>query len=164
MRPVTASQTIGPYWHMLADPAAADLTRFGAVGPRIALTGRVIDGTGSVVDDACIEIWQATPRQSAEFPGWGRCATDAAGGFRFLTLAPDATAPYLAVNVLARGLVKPLRTRVYFADLGDALLASLPASRRATLIAREEAAGWRWDICLQGSGAPGGEETVFLEL
>ena len=28
----TASQTIGPYWHLLEDPSWADLTRFGATG------------------------------------------------------------------------------------------------------------------------------------
>jgi protocatechuate 3,4-dioxygenase alpha subunit len=159
MRPVTASQTIGPFWHTLAEPALADLTRFGAVGARIELTGRVLDGAGAPVADACIEIWQATPLASPVFPGWGRCATDAHGGFGFVTLAPDAAAPYLSVCVLARGLLKPLWTRVYFADTGDALLASLPAARRDTLLARAEPAGWHWGIRLQGDG-----ETVFLEM
>jgi protocatechuate 3,4-dioxygenase alpha subunit len=159
MRPVTASQTIGPFWHTLAEPALADLTRLGAVGARIELAGRVLDGAGAPVADACIEIWQATPLASPVFPGWGRCATDAHGGFGFVTLAPDAAAPYLSVCVLARGLLQPLWTRVYFADTGDALLASLPAARRDTLLARAEPAGWRWGIRLQGDG-----ETVFLEM
>jgi protocatechuate 3,4-dioxygenase alpha subunit len=159
MRAVTGSQTIGPFWHMLADPAAADLTRFGAAGARLVLAGRVIDGDGAPVSDACVEIWQATPLASPVFPGWGRCATEPDGGFRFVTLAPDAGAPYLAVAVLARGLVKPLWTRVYFADPGDPLLAALPGARRATLLARSDEAGWRWDIRLQGDG-----ETVFLEF
>ncbi|HEX2692363.1 MAG TPA: protocatechuate 3,4-dioxygenase subunit alpha [Kofleriaceae bacterium] len=159
MRPVTPSQTIGPFWHSLADAALADLTRCGATGSRLALTGRVLDGSGAPVDDACIEIWQATPLASPEFPGWGRCATDAQGGFRFVTLAPDASAPYLAVAILARGLVKPLWTRVYFADAGDPLLARLPPARRATLLAQPQADGWHWFIRLQGDG-----ETVFLDL
>ena len=159
MRPVTASQTIGPFWHLLADPAHADLTRLGASGTAIALTGTVTDGDGALVSDACIEIWQATPERSAVFPGWGRCATDASGGYRFTTLAPDPAAPCLSVMIFARGLVKPLWTRVYFADTGDALLASLPDARRATLLARAEAETWRWDIRLQG-----GDETVFLDL
>jgi protocatechuate 3,4-dioxygenase alpha subunit len=159
IRPVTASQTIGPFWHLLSDPAHADLTRFGATGTPIALTGSVTDGSGAAVSDACIEIWQATPAQSAGFPGWGRCATDANGAYRFATVAPDPAAPCLSVAVFARGLVKPLWTRVYFADIGDPLLAGLPAARRATLIARAEPAGWRWDIRLQG-----GDETVFLAL
>lgn len=159
MRPVSASQTIGPFWHLLADPAHADLTRFGAPGVPIALTGSVTDGSGALITDACIEVWQATPVQSPTFPGWGRCATDATGSFRFTTVAPDPAAPYLSVLVFARGLVKPLWTRVYFADVGDDLLSGLPAARRATLLARAEPTAWRWDIRVQG-----GEETVFLAL
>jgi len=159
MKPVHASQTIGPYWHMLGDPATADLTRFGATGPRLELTGRVIDGDGAPVNDACIEIWQATPLASPVFPGWGRCATAADGAFRFVTLAPDAHAPCISVTIQARGILKPLWTRVYFAEVPDPLLASLSPERRVTLLAHPDATGWRWDIRLQGEG-----ETVFLDL
>ena len=34
MPSATASQTVGPYWHLLEDPSWADLTRFGARGRR----------------------------------------------------------------------------------------------------------------------------------
>jgi protocatechuate 3,4-dioxygenase alpha subunit len=163
MRPHTGSQTIGPFWHMLADPLAGDLTRFGAIGTRLDLTGRLFDGDDTPVSDACVEIWQATPSPSPVFPGWGRCATNVHGAFRFVTLAPDPGAPFLAVCVFARGLMKPLRTRVYFTDIGDRLLSSLPVARRATLLAtmspRPDDTAWRWDIRLQGDG-----ETVFLDL
>ncbi len=155
---VTASQTIGPFWHPLAEPALADLTRLGASGEAIELHGQVLDGSGAPITDACVELWQATPAAPA-FPGWGRCATDDHGGFAFRTLAPDAAAPFLAIAILARGLVKPLWTRVYFADTGDALLAQLPAARRATLLARPAPPRWRWDIRLQGD-----RETVFLDF
>ena len=158
-RPVTPSQTIGPFWHMLDDPTTCDLTRFGATGERLLLSGHVIDGEGAPVSDACVEIWQASPAASAQFTGWGRCATNVQGAFRFVTLAPDARAPYVAVCVLARGLLKPLWTRVYFADSGDAVLAALPAARRATLLAQPGDGGWRWDIRMQGGG-----ETVFFDL
>jgi protocatechuate 3,4-dioxygenase alpha subunit len=157
MRPPTPSQTIGPFWHLLGDTGLADLTRLGAAGPRIELAGQVFDGDGAPITDACIEIWQATPAASPGFTGWGRCATDATGGYRFVTLAPDPAAPCLAVMVLARGLLKPLWTRVYLGDVADPLLAALPSERRATLVARPEHAGWRWDIRLQGE-----RETVFL--
>ncbi|HEX3476908.1 MAG TPA: hypothetical protein VHT91_17910 [Kofleriaceae bacterium] len=161
MPPVTASQTIGPFWHLLGDSGNDDLTRFGATGPRIELTGRVLDGDGAPVTDACIEIWQATPPASPDFVGWGRCATDPHGAFRFVTLAPDPAAPVLCVAVLARGLLKPLWTRVYLGEPGaaDPLLAALPPERRATLLARLDDGRWRWDIRLQGDG-----ETVFLDL
>ena len=163
MPPVTASQTIGPFWHLLGESGDDDLTRFGATGPRIELTGRVIDGDGAPVTDACVEIWQATPPASPDFIGWGRCGTDPHGHFRFITLAPDPAAPVLAVAVFARGLLKPLWTRVYLgepaAKIDDPLLAALTPERRATLIARLEDGRWRWDIRLQGDG-----ETVFLDL
>ncbi len=152
----TASQTIGPFWHPHGDPALADLTRRVPGAARIRLAGHLRDGDGAAVTDACVEIWQTTPAVSG-FAGWGRCATDARGGFGFVTLAPDAAAPCLAVAVFARGLLQPLWTRVYFADVADPLLASLPPARRATLIARPDGADWRWDIRLQGEG-----ETVFL--
>ena len=35
MSTATASQTIGPYWHLIEDETWADLTRFGATGERI---------------------------------------------------------------------------------------------------------------------------------
>ena len=163
MPPVTASQTIGPFWHLLGESGNDDLTRFGATGPRIELTGRVLDGDGAPVTDACVEIWQATPAASPDFIGWGRSATDPHGAFRFVTLAPDPAAPVLSVAVFARGLLKPLWTRVYLGEPGapidDPLLAALPPERRATLLARLDDGRWHWDIRLQGDG-----ETVFLDL
>ena len=159
MRPVTPSQTIGPFWHMLEDPTICDLTRFGATGERLLLSGRVVDGEDAPVSDACVEIWQASPAASPVFTGWGRCATNVQGAFRFVTLAPDPGTPYFAVCVLARGLLKPLWTRVYFADTSDPVLAAVPQARRATLLAQAGDTGWRWDIRMQGAG-----ETVFFEL
>jgi protocatechuate 3,4-dioxygenase alpha subunit len=161
MPPVTASQTIGPFWHLLGESGNDDLARFGAAGPRLELTGRVLDGDGAPVTDACIEIWQATPPASPDFVGWGRCATDPHGNFRFTTLAPDPAAPVLSVAVLARGLLRPLWTRVYLGEpeADDPLLAALPPERRATLLARLTDGRWHWDIRLQGDG-----ETVFLDL
>lgn len=170
--PLTSSQTIGPFWHALVAPALADLTRLGAAGPRLELSGAVTDGAGAPVADACLELWQPHPAASPQFPGWGRCATDAAGRFRFVTLETSS----LSVIVMARGLLKPLWTRVYFPSPGetgglarpdaaamaglDPQLASLPAARRATLLATPEGGGrWRWDVRLQGEG-----ETVFLDF
>lgn len=158
-RAATASQTIGPFWHLIEQPALADLTRLGAAGSRLRLAGRIRDGDGAAIGDACVEIWQATPAASPVFPGWGRCATDATGGFGFVTIAPDPRAPFLAVAIFARGLQQPLWTRVYFADLADPLLEALPPERRATLLALPDGDGWRWDVRLQGD-----RETVFLAL
>lgn len=173
----TASQTIGPFWHLIDDPDWFDLTRFGAEGERLAIEGRVTDGAGAGVTDAAIELFQASPARSPRFPGYGRAATGSDGMFRFVTIRPaplpgpagargnTPQAPHCGIAIFARGLLKPLFTRVYFAGEAlnetDPILALIePPSRRATLIARQIAAAhYRLDISLQGDA-----ETVFLEF
>lgn len=172
----TASQTIGPFWHGLAHPEWADLTRFADAhdGERITVAGVITDGLDQVVADACVEIWQSDPVADAAFPGFGRCATDAEGRFRFITYKPGPTpsvpggnslqAPHLALAIFARGLLHHLCTRLYFEgealNQSDPLLSTLPDADRATLIARHEGEGaWRLNIRLQGEG-----ETVFLDI
>jgi protocatechuate 3,4-dioxygenase alpha subunit len=176
----TASQTAGPYWHMIDFPEWADLLRpdgpnAGVEGERILLTGRITDGAGAPVVDGMVEIWQAGPdgRYDGDFHGFGRCATDAEGRFRFVTLKPgpvpglgNATqAPHVAIAIFARGLMQHLVTRLYFAgeklNESDPLLLSITdPARRRTLIAQSVGAGeWRLDIRLQGEG-----ETVFLDI
>jgi protocatechuate 3,4-dioxygenase alpha subunit len=171
--PATASQTIGPYWHLIRHPEWADLTRLGAEGPRIEILGRITDGDAKPVTDACVELWQASPAQDATFPGWGRAATDADGMFRFVTLKPGPVAgrgnamqaPHCALTILARGIMTSLRTRLYFADEAlnetDPVLALIEDPvRRATLVAQPAGpAAWRLDISLQG-----GNETVFFGI
>lgn len=181
MTHATASQTAGPYWHMIDFPEWADLTRAGGPnegieGERIVLTGRITDGRGDAMNDALVEIWQAGPdgRYDGAFHGFGRSATDAEGRFRFVTLKPGAVpgrgnatqAPHVMLSIFARGLMKHAVTRLYFA--GEALNATDPvltliedAGRRATLIAEagNSPGEWRLDIRFQGAN-----ETVFLEV
>lgn len=124
--------------------------------------------------DALIEIWQADPAgrldHSAGFRGFGRCPTDEAGDFALHTVKPGPVvgadglrhAPYLAVTLFARGLLRHLYTRVYFPDepaanAADPLLNQLPEPQRATLLARQTEDGYAFDIRLQGE-----HETVFF--
>jgi protocatechuate 3,4-dioxygenase alpha subunit len=169
----TANQTIGPFWHLIEDPTWADLTRFGAEGERIVLTGTLFDGGGNTIADAAVEIWQTSPAASETFHGFGRCRTDGTGSFRFTTLKPGAVAglgnaqqaPHVAVSIFARGLLKALTTRLYFQDEPlnetDPVLSLIDSdARRHTLIARKVSDDtWRLDIRLQGDG-----ETVFMEI
>jgi protocatechuate 3,4-dioxygenase alpha subunit len=169
----TAAQTIGPYWHLIEHPEFADLTRFGATGETIVLTGRVTDGDGAPVTDACVEIWQSSPEASDVFPGYGRAATNGDGVYRLVTLKPGPVpgrgnamqAPHIAINLLMRGVLTRLYTRAYFAgeplNESDPLLAMIEAPhRRATLIAKADGPQtWRLDIRLQGEG-----ETVFIDV
>jgi len=114
----------------------------------------------------------AEGRYDSGFHGFGRCATDAQGRFCFATLKPGPVAgpgngiqaPHVALTIFARGLMRGLVTRAYFAGdarlAEDPILALVPRQRRATLIAQPDGQGaWRLDIRLQGEG-----ETVFLEV
>lgn len=178
----TPGQTIGPFYgfalpfergHELVNPAHPKAVR---------LQGTVYDGHGAEVSDSLIEIWQldadgqvstadgSLVRDGYTFTGWGRTAVDNAGRFTFTTVEPgpasEGTARFVHVVVFARGLLDKLHTRMYLpADAQpegalekDALLSSLDAADRDTLIARRGAdGGLEWDIHLQGD-----KETAFL--
>jgi protocatechuate 3,4-dioxygenase, alpha subunit len=177
MPSATASQTIGPFWHLIQHSEWADLTRFGAKGEHTVLTGTVVDGDGNPVTDAAVELWQADPPADERFPAFGRARTDETGTFHFTTLKPGPVpgrgnaqqAPHFAITILARGLLKGLTTRAYFAgdplNETDPLLSSIEdPTRRATLLARPDGEGqWRMDIRLQ-RGPKEESETVFLDL
>jgi protocatechuate 3,4-dioxygenase alpha subunit len=172
----TPSQTIGPFFHFsLPWDGGADLVGVHQGNRVIEISGRVLDGAGEPVGDALLEIWQADPAGvyggSEDFVGFGRCATDAAGRYRFRTLFPGPTpapgggaqAPHVALGILARGLLKRLATRIYFEDgeghAEDPVLALVPAERRWTLMARRRGADYHFDIALQGE-----RETVFFDV
>lgn len=175
----TADQTVGPFFRDgMVFAGDRELVPPGSVGS-VRLRGRVLDGAGTPVPDAVIEIWQADadgriPRQTGSyarlpgtFTGWGRCETDSEGWYAFTTLPPaptrDGTPAFFAVGVYARGLLGVLRTRIYLpgnlaALSADPLLARLGPARRATLVAtRTDAGDLVHDVRLQGD-----DETVFL--
>jgi protocatechuate 3,4-dioxygenase alpha subunit len=142
----TPSQTVGPFLAIglpWADGPTAD-----PAGVRIL--GRVLDGAGEPIPDALVETWHHDP------PAFARAATDDEG--RWHVVVPPA--PYLAVHVLARGLLRHVTTRVYLEPpADDPVLASVPADRRATLLAEPGDDGYRFDIRLQGE-----RETVFFDV
>ena len=174
MTTTSPAQTAGPYWHLIDHPEWADLLREQPGHPPMTLTGRVTDGAGTPCGDAMVELWQAGPDGSYEngFHGFGRCATDPDGVFRFTTTRPGPVAgpgntlqaPHITLAVLARGLMHHVTTRAYFEaePLNDAdpILALVPEARRSTMQARQAAPGvWTLDIRLQGEN-----ETVFLDI
>ena len=164
----TPSQTVGPFFSIgLSDRRLDELVPAGTEGA-VRVEGRVLDGAGDPVADAMVEIWQADAagEYSTGF-GWGRSGTDDDGRFGFLTVKPgavDGQAPHLVVLVFARGLLKPVLTRVYFPDeaeanAGDAVLATVPEGQRATLVAAADGAGLHFDVKLQGD-----DQTAFFDL
>jgi protocatechuate 3,4-dioxygenase alpha subunit len=181
----TPSQTIGPFFH----DALLDRDRSELVSPdhpsAIRIVGAVYDGAGEVVLDAMVEIWQAdptgryddpeagdSPQPEDAFTSFGRSGT-VSGEFSFVTLKPGPVpdpdgrlqAPHVMVTVFARGLLKPLVTRVYFPDEGEAnaadpVLSSIEEPElRNTLIARDEGGALRFDVRLQGE-----DQTAFFEF
>jgi len=190
----TPSQTVGPYFaygltatqygYDFNQPFDARVALDGATGERIRLEGRVIDGNGSPINDAMVEISQVDgsghyPRSAEDaaatgFRGFGRMGTgtDAQNRFVFETVKPAAEAPgeapHINVIVTMRGLLLHVFTRVYFSDeaaanAGDAVLQSVPEARRGTLVAERRVEGgqatYRLDIHMQGA-----DETVFFDV
>jgi len=184
----TASQTVGPFFSIglcLHNPNNLVPAQVPLDSKVVTLRGRVLDGDGSAVPDAVLEIWRADETglysDASSSPsyddrgvpsGFARIPTNDHGEFAFQTIKPGAVqgakgeihAPHLAVLVFMRGLLKHLLTRIYFPDEmaneKDAALAAVPAERRHTLIAVPDGNQneLHWDIRLQGDG-----ETVFFE-
>jgi len=184
----TPSQTVGPFFRIelttdehcincVASPQAR--------GERIWITFRVLDGDGAPVNDAMLEIWQANSNgkynhpddlQSKQLdPGWigfGRIATGEDGSCVLETIKPGRVpngalqAPHLTLAVFARGMLKQLYTRVYFAadaaNNEDPILQLIPPDRLDTLMAQPDPARrgyWLFDVRLQGD-----RETVFFDV
>ncbi|WP_297002073.1 MULTISPECIES: protocatechuate 3,4-dioxygenase subunit alpha [unclassified Thalassospira] len=177
----TASQTAGPYVHIGLIPKQAGFdifeTNFTNIladentrGERIIIEGRVIDGTGTPLRDALLEIWQANAdgrynheldRQKSGkvdegFRGWGRTGTDFDTAlYRFETIKPGRVsgrngmdmAPHINFWIVARGINIGLNTRMYFSDEQDAnaidpvLNLIEQQPRRKTLIANRDDTG-----------------------
>jgi protocatechuate 3,4-dioxygenase, alpha subunit len=157
----TPSQTVGPYFSIgLAREPANEL-----VPDATRITGRVLDGAGEPVPDAVVEVWQAN--EDGDYRpdfGWGRCGSDADGRFSFTTVKPgraEGQAPHLTLMVFARGLLKPVLTRMYFPDeeanAQDPVLSGVEDP--APLVARATDGGLEFDVRLQGE-----RESVFFAV
>lgn len=174
----TPSQTVGPFFNfaLTTNASLGVLARDGAKGDRIFLSIRVVDGAGEPAPgDAMIELWQADAQgcyahADPNFSGFGRLETDLNGCCAFQTIKPgcvtNGCAPHINVIVLARGLLKQLYTRIYFAgdpaNANDPVLALVPEDRRSTLLAKPvqgQNNTWSIEIRLQGEA-----ETVFFDL
>lgn len=176
--PETASQTGGPYVHIGLAPKQAgfdifennfdnNLVKPETKGERIRLEGQVYDGSGTVLRDVLVEIWQANaagkyahPADTQDKPidpafrGWGRTGADFDTGFySFETIKPGAVpgaragtmqAPHICLILFARGINLGLHTRVYFEDekeanAKDPIINGIEWEiRRDTLIAKRE--------------------------
>lgn len=184
----TPSQTVGPFFAIeltTDEHCVRCIAGPRAKNERIWITFRVLDGDGLPVDDAMIEIWQADSNGKYKHPddiqpkplddewiGFGRLATGGDGTCVLETIKPGRVgenspqAPHVLIAIFARGMMKQLFTRAYFAgdpaNDQDRILAIVPAARRETLFAQPELnnpAHWHFEIRLQGD-----RETVFFDV
>ena len=199
----TASQTAGPYVHIGLIPKQAGFDIFennftnimadeNTRGERIIIEGRVIDGTGTPLRDALLEIWQAnadgrynheldrqnTGEIDADFRGWGRTGTDFdTAVYRFETIKPGVVtgrngrdmAPHVNFWIVARGINIGLNTRMYFGDEQNANEADPvlnlieQTERRKTLIATRDDSG-AVPVYRFDIVLQGENETVFFDI
>lgn len=187
----TPSQTVGPYYSMQlggGGPSAIPMPAEG--GEQIVVTGKVLDGDGSHIDDVLLEVWQAGPtgrfnhpddrRDLAldpSFTGFARVIPEPeTGAYRLETVRPGRVpdphgglqAPHISLIVQGRGMLNPVFTRIYFSDepeanTDDGVLQTVPEERRHTLIA-EWAPGSdprEYQIDIRFQGD---DETVFFDV
>jgi protocatechuate 3,4-dioxygenase alpha subunit len=186
--PTTPSQTVGPFLSIGLPWDVSECAVPDGTPGAFRIGGAIYDGQGGLVPDALVETWQADPdgrfadlhghggrSELAGFRGFARSGYEEGDGtFTILTVKPGRVpwldgrlqAPHIDVSVFARGLVVRVVTRSYFADEpeandADPVLRSVPAERRATLLATpsDDGAGYTFDIRLQGA-----DETVFFAV
>jgi len=192
--PLTTSELTGPGAALAAiTPEDADLTKNAgtggeALGQRIIVTGRVLDAVGTPVPHTLVEVWQANAggryihRRDTwpapldpHFLGIGRCITDAAGVYRFMTIKPGAypwrnhpnawRPSHIHFSLFGPSWSSRLITQMYFPGdplhALDPIMSAVPEHARHRLVSAyahdvsqpEWALGWRWDIVLAGRAA-----------
>jgi protocatechuate 3,4-dioxygenase, alpha subunit len=185
---LTPSQTVGPFFRIeltTDEHCVKCVAGPQAQGERVWITFRVLDGDSAPVNDAMLEIWQADAngkynhpddaRPKQLDPGWlgfGRLGSGDDGTCVLETIKPGCVlngtlqAPHLSLAVFARGMLKQLYTRIYFAgdaaNNDDPVLRLIPPDRRETLMARPDPnrrGYWLFDVILQGD-----HETVFFDV
>ena len=152
----TPSQTVGPFFSIGLAPLYQ--TSESSNGT-ITLAGKIFDGDRLPIPDAVLEFWSGDK--------FVRVATSEDGSYSVVpgpSLANSA-ATFSDVLIFMRGLLKPVRTRIYFGDLdsikNNPELKGVPADRMGTLLARKAGAAncYAWDVFMQGDS-----ETVFFHF
>jgi protocatechuate 3,4-dioxygenase beta subunit len=190
--PHTLTEVTGP---LLGDLPVGeldhDLTRQHAgepIGERIIVHGRVLDGDGRPLPRTLVEVWQANSAgryphhadrhpapHDPNFTGVGRCLTDEAGRYRFISVKPGAypwrnhdnawRPAHIHFSLFGRAFVQRLITQMYFP--GDPLFGqdpifnAVPEPARPALVSRfdlsetvpEWALAYQFDIVLRGRDA-----------
>jgi protocatechuate 3,4-dioxygenase, beta subunit len=186
----TLTEVTGPRFGAdRAKPEDSDLTcrhEGEPLGERIVVHGRVLDGDGRPVPNTLVEVWQANAAGryahdndkhraplDPNFTGAGRCATDADGRYRFVTVRPGAypwrnhhnawRPAHIHFSLFGEAFAQRLVTQMYFPGdplfPQDPIFNAVPDERaRERLISRfdleatvpEWALAFAFDIVLRG--------------
>lgn len=179
----TPSQTIGPFFKFGTEWIADEDVVSPDHSDSFILTGIVYDGAGNPVSDGMIEIFQADGKgnfqqnASGSWSGFARRLTDENGSYTIRTIKPgavktsygDIQAPHILMVVFARGLLKPVFTRIYFPDetvknANDPLLSAIDNEEAlGTMFAvKVSDSVFEFDVRLQDSTK--GPETQFIQF
>lgn len=192
--PPSESDNTGPvFGERIVGPTDHDLTCHHAnepQGQRMSVEGRVLDTAGRPVGGQLVELWQANAAGryrhvvdnhpaplDPNFDGYGRCLTDHAGRYRFVTVRPGAypwgnhpnawRPAHLHFSVFGRAFTHRLVTQMYFPDDPlfdfDPIFQSASPETRAAMVASfdlrltepQRCLGFRFDIIV-GSGIAAG--------
>lgn len=133
----TPSQTVGPFFSF----ALCDRPQHQLPSGSVRVAGALFDGEGAPIVDGLLELFHPDA-------GWGRCPTDGEGRFSFVV--PESVSRF-ELLVFARGLLKPVLTRIY--------LGAADGAEDPTMVARRDEGIYRFDVHLQGERA-----TAFFRL
>ena len=194
----TPSHTVGPFFpDQFSGAAMRDLTFVGdpakrAQGRKICIGGNIFEAGRVPRWNCLVEIWQpdangcfAHPndprhaRADPNFAGWGRCSSDHAGWYHFISVRPGGyadpltgrqRAPHVDIAIMGSGLMRRLVTTLFFPDeaanaqdpVFNAIAETAVRERLILKPARfermpDDALAYRLDIVLQGEG-----ETPFF--
>ena len=181
----TPSQTAGPFLHIGCTPRITGINIFkselGLIpfqdisdNEAINIKGKIYDGNDEPIIDAMIETWQcdANGKYSSN-QGFARIVTDLkTGEYQLKTIRPGSkintdgslSVSYITFWIVARGMNRPLITRMYFLEndlKNDLMLNSIKIEDRLnTLIPyTEDNKNFIFNIYLQGK-----KETIFFEF
>ena len=181
--PVFGERSVGPDDHDLTLHPGGE-----PQGQRITVEGRLLDTGGRPIAGQLIELWQANAAGrylhavdthdaplDPNFTGYGRCLTDAAGRYRFVTIRPGAypwanqhnawRPAHIHFSVFGRAFTDRLVTQMYFED--DPLFAfdpifnavASPEGRAAMVAAFDlrlsepaRSLGYRFDLVVGSAG------------
>ena len=162
----TASQTVGPFFHLglKPEPNGRVVERLSHGDP-ITLVVRVTDGDGEPVGDAAVEVMQDGVFGRMPTREDGTCTFETVRPLNASTKGASIQAAHISLCLFARGLLRHLHTRIYFAGDpaidADPVFALVPQHRRETLLAHPDGARpgfWVFELRLQGE-----RETVFFD-